>query len=239
EIGTWETPEVRGVQPAPRTFHTSSAAIGDCLYVFGGGEKGAEPVTDQRLHVFDTAALTWSQPETHGDPPSPRHGHVVVAVGTKLFIHGGLAGDVFYSDLFCIDINDMRWIKIPATGDIPGGRASHSSAVFKDHLYIFGGIGPDGTLDTTYKYHTERQQWTLLQFNSPLPAGRLDHAMCVIPWKAGRELAVSAGGTAGPLQESREEEGRAEETVVHLLLIFGGMDTQGEIYRDCLVSLIE
>ncbi|NXE74349.1 RABEK protein, partial [Cochlearius cochlearius] len=254
EIGTWETPEVSGVQPPPRTFHTSSAAIGDCLYVFGGGEKGAEPVTDRRLHVFDTAALTWSQPETHGDPPSPRHGHVVVAVGTKLFVHGGLAGDIFYSDLFCIDINDMRWVKIAATGDVPGGRASHSSAVFKDHLYIFGGIGLDGTLDTTYKYHTERQQWTLLQFDSPLPAGRLDHAMCVVPWragksgdtgavtwddKAGEELAASVGDKAGPLQESQEEEECAEEAVVHLLLIFGGMDTQGEVYRDCLVSLIE
>uniref|UniRef100_A0A8C8B361 Rab9 effector protein with kelch motifs n=1 Tax=Otus sunia TaxID=257818 RepID=A0A8C8B361_9STRI len=54
EIGTWESPEVRGVQPLPRTFHTSSAAVGDCLYVFGGGDKGAEPVQDQRLHVFDT-----------------------------------------------------------------------------------------------------------------------------------------------------------------------------------------
>lgn len=54
EIGTWESPEVSGVQPLPRTFHSSSAAIGDCLYVFGGGDKGAEPVTDQQLHVFDT-----------------------------------------------------------------------------------------------------------------------------------------------------------------------------------------
>ncbi|KAF1426333.1 hypothetical protein FQV22_0005640, partial [Spheniscus magellanicus] len=253
EIGTWESPEVSGVQPLPRTFHTSSAAIGDCLYVFGGGDKGAEPVTDQQLHVFDTATLAWSQPAAHGDPPSPRHGHVVVAVGTKLFVHGGLAGDIFYNDLFCIDINDMRWVKIPATGDVPGGRASHSSAVFKDHLYIFGGIGPEGTLDTTYKYHTEKQQWTLLQFDSPLPAGRLDHAMCVVPWRAGKsrdtgavtwedksgkEATVSAGGKADPLHNSQEE-GCAEDTVVHLLFVFGGMDTQGEIHRDCVVSLIE
>ncbi|XP_042642522.1 rab9 effector protein with kelch motifs isoform X1 [Tyto alba] len=248
EIGTWESPEVRGVQPLPRTFHTSSAAIGDCLYVFGGGDKGAEPVRDQQLHVFDTATLTWSQPDTHGDPPSPRHGHVVVAVGTKLFIHGGLAGDIFYNDLFCIDINDLRWVKIPATGDIPGGRASHSSAVFKDHLYIFGGIGPEGALDTTYKYDTGKQQWTLVQFASPLPAARLDHAMCVVPWQtgtsgaagAGTESAVSAGDRADPLPKSQEEEeGCAEDTTVHLLLIFGGMDTEGEIYRDCVVSLIE
>ncbi|NXF86176.1 RABEK protein, partial [Eubucco bourcierii] len=252
EIGTWESPEVSGVQPLPRTFHTSSAAIGDCLYVFGGGDKGAEPVKDQQLHVFNAGALTWSQPDTHGEPPSPRHGHVVVAIGTKLFIHGGLAGDTFYNDLFCIDINDMKWVKIPATGDIPGARASHSSAVFKDHLYIFGGIGPEGTLDTTYKYHTEKQQWTLLQFKSPLPAGRLDHAMCIIPWLAGKsrdraavawedkarpEIAVSADDKAGPGWKSQEE--CEEDTVMHLLLVFGGMDTQGEIFRDCMVSLIE
>lgn len=45
---------MKGVPPLPRTFHTSSAAVGDCLYVFGGGDKGAEPVKDQQLHVFDT-----------------------------------------------------------------------------------------------------------------------------------------------------------------------------------------
>ncbi|NXL88908.1 RABEK protein, partial [Alectura lathami] len=249
EIGTWESPEVTGVQPLPRTFHTSSAAIADCLYVFGGGDKGAEPVKDQRLHVFDTAALTWTQPDTHGDPPSPRHGHAVVAVGTKLFIHGGLAGDTFYSDLFCIDTSDMRWVKIPATGDVPGGRASHSSAVFKDHIYIFGGIGPEGALDTTYKYHIAEQQWTLLQFDSPLPAGRLDHAMCVIPWRTAdagaatwedkAEPTASAGDKAAPLQGSQDEKGCAEGTAMHLLLVFGGMDMQGEMHRDCIVSLIE
>ncbi|NXG80018.1 RABEK protein, partial [Baryphthengus martii] len=248
EIGTWESPAVSGVQPLPRTFHTSSAAVGDRLYVFGGGEKGAEPVKDQQLHVFDTATLTWSQPDTRGDPPSPRHGHVVAAVGTKLFIHGGLAGQVFYNDLFCFDINDMRWVKIPATGDVPGGRASHSSAVFKDHVYIFGGIGPEGTLDTTYKYHTEKQHWTLLQFVSPLPAARLDHAMCVVPWPAaesggaaaGMDVAGSAGDEAVPPEKRREELGGCtEDAIVHLLLVFGGMDTRGEIYQDCVVSLIE
>ncbi|NWW47945.1 RABEK protein, partial [Pedionomus torquatus] len=257
EVGTWESPEVRGVQPLPRTYHTSSAAVGDCLYVFGGGDKGAEPVKDQRLHNFlpnacvlpFLATLTWSQPDTHGDPPSPRQGHVVAAVGTKLFVHGGLAGDVFFSDLFCIDIKDMRWVKIPATGDVPGGRASHSSAVFKDHVYIFGGIGAEGTLDTTYKYDTEKQQWTLLRFESPLPAGRLDHAMCVVPWRAGTGGGAGAvtwdneagqgEDTAEPLPGDRGEQGSAEAPVVHLLLVFGGMDTCGEMFRDCVVSLIQ
>ncbi|RMB93289.1 hypothetical protein DUI87_29983 [Hirundo rustica rustica] len=208
------------------------------LWVFGG----AHPAGNRScVQVLDPASLTWSQPETHGDPPSPRHGHAVVAVGAKLFIHGGLAGDVFHDDLFCIDTNDMRWVKILAGGDIPGGRASHSSAVFQEHMYIFGGIGPSGTLDTTYKYHTGRQQWTLLQFESPLPSGRLDHAMCVIPWQAGAHGDTGdapAGDRAEPLQQGLGE-GCAEDTFVHLLFVFGGMDTQGQIHRDCLVTLIE
>lgn len=54
ETGTWESPAVAGTPPLPRTFHTSLAAVGDRLYVFGGGDKGAEPVQDQQLHVFDT-----------------------------------------------------------------------------------------------------------------------------------------------------------------------------------------
>ncbi|NXP09808.1 RABEK protein, partial [Thinocorus orbignyianus] len=255
EVGTWESPEVRGVQPLPRTYHTSAAAVGDRLFVFGGGEKGAEPVRDQRLHVFDTATLTWSQPDTHGDPPSPRQGHAVAAVGTKLFIHGGLAGDTFFSDLFCIDTEDMRWVQIAATGDVPGGRASHSSAVFKDQLYIFGGIGAEGTLDTTYQYDTEKQQWTLLRFEPPLPPGRLDHAMCVIPWQAGTsgDGAVTWENEAGQAEDWENEAGQAEDTaeplpggcrepepsMVHLLVVFGGMDTRGEMFRDCVVSLIE
>ncbi|NWR77114.1 RABEK protein, partial [Centropus unirufus] len=249
EIGTWESPEVSGVQPLPRTFHTSSATIGGCLYVFGGGDKGAEPVADQRLHVFDTATSAWSQPDTHGDPPSPRHGHVVVAIGTKLFLHGGLAGDNFYSDLFCIDINDMRWVKVPASGEIPGGRASHAAAAFREHLYIFGGIGPAGALDTTYGYHTEKQQWTLLRFDAPLPPGRLDHAMCVIPWRIARSTDMgaasregkateeSAGDKATALGKSQDEE--RDGAVVHLLWVFGGMDMRGEVHRDCLVTLVE
>lgn len=63
-----------------------------------------EPQSRSLTRLCSVAATcTWSQPDTRGDPPSPRHGHVMVAVGTKLLIHGGLAGDVFYDDLFCID----------------------------------------------------------------------------------------------------------------------------------------
>ncbi|XP_074829755.1 rab9 effector protein with kelch motifs isoform X3 [Natator depressus] len=240
ETGIWESPKVIGTQPIPRTFHTSSAAIGDQLYVLGGGDKGAEPVKDPQLHVFDTATLTWSQPEVHGNPPSPRHGHVVVAVGTKLFIH-----DV------------MTWEKLPAAGDVPGGRAAHSAAAFGNHLYIFGGMDPTGALDTMYKYHIENQQWTLLEFDSPLPPGRLDHSMCIVPWQVcvnvknsdseavtsrntiGKEATETVSDEGDSDQEKQIGKGCTEDKLMYLFLIFGGMDTQGEIHRDCIVNLIK
>ena len=77
--------------------------------------------------------------------------------------------------------------------------------------------------------------------------------MCVIPWRtggggatgaaaqedsAGKEPATAAGDGAGPSRESLLEPGCAEDAAMHLLLVFGGMDTQGEIYRDCIVTRI-
>uniref|UniRef100_A0A670ZC02 Rab9 effector protein with kelch motifs n=1 Tax=Pseudonaja textilis TaxID=8673 RepID=A0A670ZC02_PSETE len=214
ESELWEKPKVRGDPPSPRTFHTSTAAIGDRLYVFGGGHKGVDPVQDQQLHVFDSATLTWSQPEVYGQPPAPRHGHVVVAVENRLFVHGGLAGDTFYDDLFSIDIKDLKWEKLAASGSIPGGRAAHSAVAFQSHIYVFGGMDPTGELNTMYRYHLEKKHWTQLEFNAPVPSGRLDHSMCVIPWE------TSGGRT-------------------HLCLVFGGMNMKGQIYDDCIVSLLE
>ncbi|ERE71180.1 rab9 effector protein with kelch motifs isoform X2 [Cricetulus griseus] len=201
ETRTWTTPEVSSPPPSPRTFHTSAAAIGNQLYVFGGGERGDQPVQDVKLHVFDANTLMWSQPETHGSPPSARHGHVMVATGTKLFVHGGLSGDKFFDDLHCIDI--------------------------------------------------KKQHWTSLQFDTFLPPGRLDHSMCVIPWPV---MSTSENedsdsvilkceaekGDAADIQVAQGG-GLPEESQTNMLLcfVFGGMNTEGEIYDDCFVTVVD
>ncbi|PNJ19613.1 RABEPK isoform 1 [Pongo abelii] len=251
ETRTWTTPEVTSPPPSPRTFHTSSAAIGNQLYVFGGGERGAQPVQDTKLHVFDANTLTWSQPETLGNPPSPRHGHVMVAAGTKLFIHGGLAGDRFYDDLHCIDRSDMKWQKLNPTGAAPAGCAAHSAVAVGKHLYIFGGMTPAGALDTMYQYHTEEQHWTLLKFDTFLPPGRLDHSMCIIPWPV--TCASEKEDSNSPTLNHEAEKGDSADKVMShsgdsheesqtdtlLCLVFGGMNTEGEIYDDCIVTVVD
>ncbi|GAB5580130.1 rab9 effector protein with kelch motifs isoform X1 [Prionailurus iriomotensis] len=196
ETRTWTMPEVTSPPPCPRTFHTSSAAIGNQLYVFGGGERGAQPVQDVKLHVFDASmdwrapqgchlpdTLTWSQPETLGKPPSPRHGHVMVAAETKLFIHGGLAGDKFYDDLHCIDINEMKWQQLSPSGGISRSLCCPlSCGCGETPVHLWRDDSHRSTGHNASVSHREKQQWTLLKFDTSLPPGRLDHSMCVIPW---------------------------------------------------------
>lgn len=50
----WKNVVVNGKPPSPRTYHTNTACMGDHLYVFCGGEAGAAPVSDPKLHIFDT-----------------------------------------------------------------------------------------------------------------------------------------------------------------------------------------
>lgn len=60
-----------------------------------------------------------------------------------------------------------------------------------------------------------------------MPPNRLDHSMCVVPWK---------------LCEGTEEKHTNSATfveIINLAFIFGGMDTQGVIHNDCVVTIVK
>ncbi|XP_051041230.1 rab9 effector protein with kelch motifs isoform X3 [Phodopus roborovskii] len=250
DLGTqqWDTATMEGL--LPRYEHASF--VPSCtphnIWVFGGADQSGNR---NCLQVLDPDTLMWSQPETHGNPPSARHGHVMVAAGTKLFIHGGLSGDRFFDDLHCIDISNMKWQKLSPTGAVPAGCAAHAAVAVGKHVYVFGGMTPTGALNTMYKYHTEKQHWTSLQFDTFLPPGRLDHSMCVIPWpvmstsenedsdsvilnceaEKGDDVDKQVSQSGGSPEES--------QTTTLLCFVFGGMNTEGEIYDDCIVTVVD
>ncbi|XP_067296464.1 rab9 effector protein with kelch motifs [Pseudorasbora parva] len=219
--GVWKTVQVKGKPPSVRTYHTNSACVGDKLFVFSGGDAGSAPVTDTQVHVFDSVTASWTQPESSGNPPAPRHGHVITAVGSDVYIHGGMSGDTFYSDMFLLNTETMKWEKVEAKGAIPPGVAAHSSLNFGKNIFIFGGMTSEGATNAMYKFQCDERRWTLLKFDGDLPPGRLDHSMCSVPW-----LMRSAGRESCDADEQQ------------LCFIFGGMDTQGVIFNDCLVTLL-
>ncbi|XP_045428017.1 rab9 effector protein with kelch motifs isoform X2 [Pipistrellus kuhlii] len=247
EAHQWDSATSEGL--LPRYEHASfvPSCTPHSIWVFGGANQSGNR---NCLQVLNPDTLTWSQPETLGKPPSPRHGHVMVAAGTTLFIHGGLAGDRFYDDLHCIDISDMKWQKLNPTGTAPTGCAAHSAVAVGKHLYVFGGMTPTGALDTMYQYQTEKQHWTLLKFDTSLPRGRLDHCMCVIPWpvKCTSEedpdpvtlnCDAEKGNSTdkGVTQDGDSHEDSQADSL--LCFVFGGMNTEGEIYDDCIVTVID
>ncbi|XP_061911264.1 rab9 effector protein with kelch motifs [Entelurus aequoreus] len=185
----WEDIATKGEPPSPRTYHTNSACLGNALYVFAGGEAGASPVSDNKLHVFDTVSSTWTQPETYGAQPAARHGHVTVAAGSKIYIHGGMAGDELYDDMYSLDTGNMTWEMVQPKGDIPPAVAAHSAMALGNKIHIFGGMTAVGASNAMYRFNTEQNSWTLMKFEGYLPSARLDHCMCLLPWK------VDTGGS--------------------------------------------
>ncbi|KAJ7987294.1 hypothetical protein DPEC_G00337240 [Dallia pectoralis] len=225
--GTWKSVEVTGMPPCPRTYHTNSANMGDRLFVFSGGDSGAIPVLDTKVHVFDTVSCTWSQPNTQGRHPPARHGHVVVLVGSKLYVHGGMSGQKFHSDMYSLDTDCMKWEKIKTKGDIPPGVAAHSAVALGNNIYIFGGLTSEKASNAMYKFQCDRKLWTLLNFEGDLPPNRLDHSMCVLPWR------VRSEGSDGD-----EAKASSAPVTIPLAFVFGGMDTHGVIHNDCAVTVL-
>ncbi|XP_055475169.1 rab9 effector protein with kelch motifs isoform X2 [Psammomys obesus] len=250
DLGTyrWDTATREGL--LPRYEHASfiPSCTPHSIWVFGGADQSGNR---NCLQVLNPDTLNWSQPRTYGSPPSPRHGHVMVAAGTQLFIHGGLAGDKFFDDLHCIDIRNMTWQKLGPTGAAPPGCAAHTAVAVGKHVYVFGGMTPAGALNTMYKYDTEKQHWTLLQFDALLPSERLDHSMCVIPWpvtstsenKDLDPVILNCDAEEGDAADTQmtQGEGSSEERQTNMLLcfVFGGMNTEGEVYDDCIVTVVD
>lgn len=49
------------------------------------------------------ATASWTQPESDGTPPTPRHGHTITAVGSHVYVHGGMCGETLHSGMFLLD----------------------------------------------------------------------------------------------------------------------------------------
>uniref|UniRef100_S4RXK2 Rab9 effector protein with kelch motifs n=1 Tax=Petromyzon marinus TaxID=7757 RepID=S4RXK2_PETMA len=246
----WESPPVEGTPPCPRTYHSGAAAVGGTLYVVGGGAHGASAVRDARLYAFDSVSQRWSCPETSGVAPSPRH-HAVACVGARLYVHAGMDGADFLSDLHVLDTAALRWEKGRCRGDVPSARAAHAALAHGRFLYTFGGLGPAGALSCAYKFHVDKQRWTLVKLNCPPPAPHSTHSPRAARWIGdGSRTLYGATGVATPHRPdvvAAAGAGRGPASVigepaggtVSLCLVFGGMDGEGEIFNDCMAMLLE
>ncbi|XP_067133127.1 rab9 effector protein with kelch motifs-like isoform X1 [Centruroides vittatus] len=175
----WTTVEVDGCQPSPRTQH-HSAAFGDYLVVFGGGDCGANPVSDCDVHIFNATTQSWSILTATGNAPSVRHGHAMVSLGNLIYVHGGMSGPTFYDDFYTLDMENCMWKKLSPKGRNPTPRAAHSIVAINKQLFLFGGLSNRGALNDLYRFDTVEEIWVKISVPGKLPSARLDFAICAI-----------------------------------------------------------
>jgi len=115
-------------------------------------------VGDRQTYTFDASSHTWATLNAlQGDTPKPRLGHLMVAVGKRMFLHGGMSGSTFYDDLHILDLSRGAcgaWVSLRQKKGQPSARAGHGGFVSGTDVYVYGGMNRDGALDDLYKLDT-------------------------------------------------------------------------------------
>lgn len=177
----------KGEPPAPRNSHTMTV-VGNKAYVFGGC-CGAEKYFND-MHVLDLSSLTWSSVDpvvvtavddgggNSGVVPEPRMGHAAVAVGHRVYVHGGLviADRSYRADTWVFDTEAQRWVAPEVAGTVPTPRAGHAMCVIRGNKILsYGGDGGRsvGVLNETWVADTDLE---VAQLRSELKVNEIERA---------------------------------------------------------------
>lgn len=163
-------------RPSPCLGHTSSM-IGDCLYVIGGRNDPMNILSD--VWVLDTVKSEWRLLECTGSAFPPRHRHAAAAVGTKIYVFGGLENDAISSSFHVLHTETLRWEELPVRGDWPSARHSHSMVAYGSKMFLFGGIDYEKALGDLYSFDVETCLWKKEKVSGRSPHARFSHSMFV------------------------------------------------------------
>ncbi|KAK1428238.1 hypothetical protein QVD17_17067 [Tagetes erecta] len=155
--GKWEWTLAPGVSPSPRYQH-AAVFVGARLHVTGGVLRGGRTVDGEAaVAVLDTAAGVWL--DRHGmvtsssnckssetEDPSlelmRRCRHAASAVGGRIYVYGGLRGDVLLDDFLTAE-NSPDSCSAMLTSET----ASNVTSPRGNNLSPFGPMSPDGRSD--------------------------------------------------------------------------------------------
>lgn len=137
---------------------------------------------NNHIHILDLETLTWSQPVTKGNAPSPRAAHSCATLDNRGFVFGGRYMDHRLNDLYCINLDTWTWSEMCFPQHGPAGRSWHSlTPVSPDHLFLFGGFTTNReTLSDAWIYCVSKNEWKPFKHEH---AGRprLWHTACLGP----------------------------------------------------------
>lgn len=153
--------------------YAGAAGIFSRLYVVGGCASSADCRigTTNVLEVFNVRTQTWS-PLT--PMPTARSTMVTAAIGTKLYVVGGMGPCPPCYSLDTVEVYDSLARTWTTKSPMPTARSHAGGAVINGKLYVVGGAhvsptDPGTFLATLEVYDPASDTWTT---NAPLPAAR-------------------------------------------------------------------
>ena len=114
--------------------HCNLATVGGRIYLLGAlvrGQGGA--LADGGTYEYDAVTNTWVQV---GQMPTARAASGVSAIGTKIYVMGGISGNTNYAANEVFDTETKQWSKLP---DMPAARDHLASQVVRGRIYALGG----------------------------------------------------------------------------------------------------
>ncbi|TFK86157.1 galactose oxidase [Polyporus arcularius HHB13444] len=112
---TWSEVSSTGYIPSPREGH-AAALVGDVMYIFGG--RGVDGANMGQLAAYKISSKRWFMFQNMGPEPLPRSGHGMAAVGSKVYVIGGVSEDQLSpngKDSNVMYILETNSIKYPTT----------------------------------------------------------------------------------------------------------------------------
>ena len=218
------------------------------IIVFGGGCKDTE--TDHRFKYYSMRVI-WSYNldidrwikfvlQDAPDIPTPRSEACTVAVGSHIYMHGGIR----YRDaafrpsykygLFKLSTTSARslsWkrIKFPTDlEDVPSCRSGHAAWEYQNKLWIFGGYGW-----SIYEYLHGNDMFQAVE-NDPDPIGYNNQLCCFSPSTQVWKIAKSSGTVPSPRHR------HAITKITDNIWLYGGEDQHtgfDSLYMLNMVSL--
>lgn len=134
---------------------------------------------NNHIHILDLETLSWSQPVTKGNSPTPRAAHACATVGNRGYVFGGRYMNCRMNDLYSINLDTWEWNEISVPQNGPVGRSWHSFIpVSTDHIFLFGGFTTQRqTLSDAWLYCISKNEWKPYKHNHG-KSPRLWHTAC-------------------------------------------------------------
>lgn len=126
-------------------------------------------------------SVFFQYPLCGGIAPIPRWAHSAVAIGSKIYIYGGV-GTTVLDDLCILDTDTMVWQTLNSSSrpkERPEKMMSHTAAVVGNTIWLFGGQQGRKFLKGLYCLDTETLSWRLFSHLAG-PTPRAGHSLTAV-----------------------------------------------------------